>query len=101
MPRKYKPVGRVKYQNYSPETLTLAMQEVQNLGFKVSAVAKKYNIPERTLRNKLNGVHTKKSGGQCIFNDVEEAEIEANLITCAEYGMPLCSTDIKLFTSTP
>ena len=75
------------------------MQEVQNLGLKVSSVAEKYNIPE-TLRNKLNGDLTKNLVGNA-FSMMLKAEIEANLITCAEYGMPVCSTDIKLFTSTP
>ena len=101
MPRKYKrKEGAHRYKDYTDETLKLAVQECVELGKSCADVAEQYKIPIRTLRNKIKGLHSKKHGGQTVFNDRDEQTLVTNLLKCADYGMPLDTTDVKIFVQT-
>ena len=57
-------------------------------GSSVNAVAKKYNIPEASLRKYKNGKQPGKRGGQAILPPDIEQEIVVWLQKCAERGKP-------------
>ena len=96
MPRKYKPKGNTRYRQYNPNNVEKAFIDIIS-GESVKDVSKRYRIPISTLRDRLKGAHPKTHGGQTVFSIDEELIIEQNLLTCADYGMPLCRMDIKLF----
>ena len=96
MPRKYIPKGNVRYRQYNPKNIAVALNDVRS-GGSVKEVAKMHKIPISTLRDKLKGAHPMSHGGQPVFTADEELTMESNLLICADYGMPLCNMDIKLF----
>lgn len=98
MPRDYKrKPGSWQYKNYTEESLLQAINDTKYND--VRTVAKNYNIPYRTLYNKIRRKHTKSCGGQTVLTSDEENELSEYLITCADYGMPLEKNDIKLVVS--
>lgn len=98
MPRDYKrKPGSRQYKNYTEEILLQAFNDTKYND--VRTVAKNYNIPYRTLYNKIGRKHTKSCGGQTVLTSDEENELSDHLITCADYGMPLEKNDIKLVVS--
>ena len=98
MPRNHKrKPGSRRYRDYTPDSLENAIHEVTVLKRRISIVATEYNIPERTLRNKIKGVFTKNPGGQKVFSEIEENLMVENLLKCAEFGMPLETSEIQIF----
>ncbi|GAU89114.1 hypothetical protein RvY_01705 [Ramazzottius varieornatus] len=51
--------------------------------------AEKFGIPPSTLRDRLNGRHTKKIGRPTSFTEEEELEICDILLSCMKVGAPL------------
>ena len=98
MPRTHKrKLGARRYRDYSPSELERACNKVLEKGRGITEVAKEFNIPIRTIRNKITKKHTKPFGRPTVFSQHEEREIVANLLKCADFGMPLNNTDIRLF----
>ncbi|GFO16285.1 tigger transposable element-derived protein 6 [Plakobranchus ocellatus] len=94
MPRTHKrKPGSRNYKNYTEETLLKAVEECKRIP--VKKVAEIYGIPIRTLRNTVNGVHTKTVGGQTALSNELEETILAHVLKCIDYGMPLTPDDIK------
>ena len=58
--------------------------------------AEVYKIPRKTLDNKFRGLFVKKWGAQTCLSASEEAKILHHILTCAEWGLPLCAIDIRL-----
>ena len=52
MPRKYIPKGNVRYRQYNPKNIAVALNDVRS-GGSVKEVAKMHKIPISTLRDKL------------------------------------------------
>lgn len=96
MPRTYVPVPGHRYQNYSDEDLAAALHAVKNTDTTISAAAKKFGIPRRTLSDKLSGSHPLKTGGQPVFSAAEEHEIANTLQVAADWGFPMTSLDLRL-----
>lgn len=98
MPRKYtRKAGARRYRDYTEETLLHAVNDYNNGGGSFRTIAKRYNIPYRTLFNKVKRLHIKSCGGQTILSHEEETDIVHNLLTCADYGMPLQTVEVKMF----
>ena len=98
MPRTHKrKLGARRYRDYSPSELERACNKVLEKGRGITEVAKEFNIPIRTIRNKITKKHTKPFGRPTVFSQHEDREIVANLLKCADFGMPLNNTDIRLF----
>lgn len=94
MVRTYKrKVGSRKYQDYSEETLELAVSRYEpgNL----VALSEEYNIPYATLYRKIKGLHTKKAGGQTLLSSDEEKKLVKVICISAEWGFPCDTDDIK------
>ena len=75
MPRNYKKkLGSRNYKtSYSQENLTKAIKDVETGWGCMLSVSKKFKIPHGTLHNKVNGLHSKKVGGQFrLSNDCEK-----------------------------
>lgn len=50
--------------------------------------------------NKIHGRHIKEHGGQTVFTKTEEADFVERLITCAKWGFPLNTLDLRLSAKT-
>lgn len=97
MPRTYRrKLGARQYRNYSEEVLSQAIVDVLNGKLSVRQAATQYKIPRKTLGNKIAQKHNKKPGGQTVFSVPEEKVILQHILTCADWGMPLDSLDIRL-----
>lgn len=97
MPRVHKrKLGSRSYMNYSVDVLTEAIENVQNNNLSIRQAAARYNIPRRTLCNKIKQKHDKTAGGQTALSAEEEKIILNHILTCADWGMPLDSLEIRL-----
>lgn len=94
MPRVYKrKVDARKYKNYTEETLQQAVNALMNSSFR--KVSKKFDIPVKTLQNKVSKRHSKSVGGQKRLSKEIELLIAKNLTTLTEWKTPLDSWDIR------
>lgn len=97
MPRNYKrKVGARVFKNYSEETLEKCLEEVLEGKISATQASKKYKIPKGTLINRIHGRHIKMHGGQTAFTKNEEDDLADGLITCAKWGFPLSTLDLRL-----
>ncbi|XP_060566679.1 uncharacterized protein LOC132725560 [Ruditapes philippinarum] len=80
---------RGKYRSYSANDLQEAYNIVMQQGLPVERVAKRYNIPITTLKDRVKGrvhIDTLRSGPQTMFTQEQEAFLCNHLITMAEIG---------------
>lgn len=97
MPRVYKrKLGSRRYMDYRPEDVARAVQAVRRGLMNKTQAADTFGIPRRTLSNKLQGAHTKKSGGQISLTEEMERTLVDVLIAAAEYGSPLTMLDLRM-----
>lgn len=97
MPRVYsRKLGAKRFKDYDEETLEKCLSEVLDGKISANRAAKKYKIPKGTLINKMHGRHIKKHGGQTVFSAAEENDFVEGLITCAKWGFPLNTLDLRL-----
>lgn len=97
MPRVYtRKIGAKRFKDYTEETLEKCLNEVLNGKISANKGAKKYKIPKGTLINKMHGRHIKKHGGQTVFSAAEETDFVEGLVTCAKWGFPLNTLDLRL-----
>ena len=65
MPRNYKRIpGFHTYHDYMDETLQKCLSQVKANKILMKAASRKYSIPYGTIRNKINGWHSKQYQGQ-------------------------------------
>lgn len=101
MVRNYKKTpGTRHYKNYTDETLEEALQKVTNGDLSINAASVNYKIPFGTLYNRYKGMHGSTPGGQPVFTYVEEVAILKAAATCADWGFPLTSFDLRMFAKT-
>lgn len=93
---KYKrPLGARKYRDYNENTLEMALQRIRE-GMSSREAESQFNIPRRTLLNKLNQRHTGEVGRPTTLNEVEERHLADVLIVCAEFGSPMRELDLRM-----
>ncbi|GAU92014.1 hypothetical protein RvY_04164 [Ramazzottius varieornatus] len=66
-----------------------ALAAVANREMNGEQAAEKFRIPPSTLRDRLNGHHTKKIGRPTSFTEEEELEFCDILLSCMKVGAPL------------
>ena len=73
MPRHYvaRAPGKRTYVHYTGEILEKALDESKEGKISLREASRKYSIPVGTLSHKIRGLHTKKQGGQLVFNEAE------------------------------
>ena len=96
MPRTYTPVPGHTYGNYTQEALEAALHAVNNANMTISAAAKQFEVPRKTLSDKLSGSHPRKTGGQPVFSAAEEHEIANTVQVAADWGFPMSAIDLRL-----
>lgn len=97
MVRKYKrQVGSRRYRDYTDEKLELAVHAVREGGLSYERSAKVFNIPKRTIYNKVKNRHQKSVGAQTVLDAAEERQLVDLLIASAEYGFPLTMLDLRV-----
>ncbi|XP_053383253.1 uncharacterized protein LOC128549762 [Mercenaria mercenaria] len=80
---------KVSYRVYSPTSMSTALSEVKETGEAIRKVAKKYGIPESSLRHKLSGrvnPEAVRSGPPALFTQEEEARLADHLKFTASVG---------------
>ncbi|XP_045765788.1 uncharacterized protein LOC123867662 [Maniola jurtina] len=98
MVRKYKKLaGAREYKNYTQETLEEALEKITDGEMSINAAAINYKIPFGTLYNKYKGMHGSTPGGQPVFSHSEEVAILRAAATCADWGFPLTTFDLRMF----
>lgn len=98
MVRTYKKTpGTRNYKNYTEETLEEALEKITNGEMSINAASLFYKIPFGTLYNKYKGMHGSTPGGQSVFTHAEEVAILGAAATCADWGFPLHTFDLRMF----
>lgn len=86
---------RKTIKQYSDADMNAALQDVCDGIASAKEIAAKYNIPESTLSEKVNGVHLGRHGHKTDLDDVTERRIAECLMYAAECGWPLNRDDLK------
>lgn len=98
MVRTYKKKqGGREYKNYTQDDLEEATEAITNGELSINAASIKYKIPFGTLYNKYKGLHGSTAGGQPVFSHAEEISILKAAATCADWGFPLTTFDLRMF----
>ncbi|GFS23328.1 hypothetical protein ElyMa_003387000 [Elysia marginata] len=92
---KRKPGAR-SYRDCDEEKMFKAINDCKHEDVSIADIVKSYNVPFRTLWNKVKGHHCKTVGGQTALSAEVEEELVHYLLVCADYGMPLQERDVKL-----
>lgn len=93
MPRKYnRKLGSRRYADYTPETLQTCLDAIRRGQISHRNAEKKYNIPRRTILNKLKERHSTNPGKQPIFTSDKEHSLVDCLITLGNYGFPILNS---------
>lgn len=98
MPRTYKrQPGCRRYCDYSEEKLNKCLEAIKSNEMSQRQAAVFYDIPRRTLINKLkNHKNPRKPGYQQIFSKEEEDMFKKCLIGCCDFGFPLSTFDLRM-----
>lgn len=97
MVRKYKrQVGARRYRDYTEEQLEIAVRAVRQRGISYQRAAELFNIPKRTIYNKVKNRHRQAVGAPIILDPAEERHFVDLLIASAEYGFPLTMLDLRM-----
>ena len=95
MPYIYKKkVGRHALFKYTKEAMDNAIRESKNNRGTLRSIAKKYSVPKSTLSAKVREISKKNFGGQLALSPEIEQHIKNGLLTCAEWGFPLRTSDV-------
>ena len=86
--------NRGKYRIYTQNDLENAIKEIKSEKVSVVEAQKKYNIPIRTLRNRINPENTPKARKPTILEHDDENRLAKYVLLHAELGNPLTSTQI-------
>lgn len=100
MPRKYKrQLGSRRYADYTKEKLEECLLRIRNKEMTQREAATYYNIPRRTLINKLKIISENKEprrpGFPPIFTEEEETEFLKCIIQLSEYGFPVTPLELR------
>lgn len=89
-PKKVKHVKKGVRMNYTRESLLLAVDQVRKKQLTATAASAKYNIPEPTIRARVNNKYAdKKPGPKTVFSVEEEQELSQWIFNSEKTGFPL------------
>lgn len=82
---------KVKRKKWNDQDMLSAMNEVKEGKGTVSSVARKYQVPRRTLEDRIKGrvEHGKSPGPSTVLTKEEEDALVSYLIYMAKQGFPL------------
>ena len=98
MPRQYKRIlghGRRNSVIYPPERMQEALNAV-HAGMGIRAAALTYGVPRSTLRDRVKQKHPASSGGQTVFQPMEERIMAQNIALLGDWGFPLDVLDVRM-----
>lgn len=96
MVRAYKrKLGARRYADYSPEQLEECLQAIRSGSYSHRRAAEHFNIPRRTILNKLKEKHTNKVGKPTIFSRDEEESFVSYIETLSDFGFPITTEDLR------
>lgn len=92
-------MSKVKRRQWLNENMLMAMNDVKEGKLTAYAAAKKYDVPRRTLDDRLKGrvQHGTNPGPLTVLTKEEEASLVAYLLHMAQHGFPLTPTMTKAF----
>ena len=84
-------MAKVKRKQWQDSDMKAAMEELREGKGTPSAVSRKYNVPRRTLTDRMNGrvQHGRKPGPPTVLSKVEEDALVSYLVYMAKQGFPL------------
>ena len=101
MPCNYKRIpGSRTYHDYTDETLQKCLSLVKANKISMKAASRKYSIPYGTIRNKINGWHSKQYGGQKRLSGSFENTLVGTINELTEWKVPLSGYDIRCLVET-
>ena len=101
MPRNYKRTpGFRTYHDCTDETLQKCLSLVKANKISMKAASRKHSIPYGTIRNKINGWHSKQYGGQKRLSGSFENTIVGTIDELNEWKVPLSGYDIRCLVKT-
>lgn len=85
--------------NWRNEDMIKAMEVVESKGKSISAAAKMFNVPRKTLDDRVKGriKHGSKPGVCTALTFIQEKSLVNYLLYMAERGFPLTRTMVKAF----
>lgn len=87
--------GSKRYRKHSPNAINIAVKAVQN-GMSYRKAAKQFGVPATVIHRHLKDPGTRKHGGQCELSEEVEEFLVKRLITCADWGYPLDTMDLRM-----
>ena len=100
MPRVYKRApGSRRYGDYTQENLEKCLEAIRN-GMSTRVAAEAYNIPRRTIMNRLKNVHTNKPGFPATFTKEEERAFVSCIHQMSEFGFPVTEMELRQIART-
>lgn len=89
-------LGARHYKNYTEETLLQAVNAVKTGAMSSREAENQFNIPRKTILNKVKEKHCEKVGHPTALTNIEERHFVDVLIACAEYGSPLTMIEMRM-----
>ncbi|KAF6198877.1 hypothetical protein GE061_006900 [Apolygus lucorum] len=89
-------LGARPYKKYDQDKLAEAVAAIRNGELSSLRAAAHFNIPRRTLENKVRAKHDKNPGRQTVLSNTEEDEVVEQVLVCADWGMPLDALDLRV-----
>ena len=84
-----------QYVTYSEEDVDAAIRQVRRGKMSLPRAAFEYGVPRTTLRNKFNGFHCGKIGGQQKISAEWESEIASAIDTLVDWRVPLTGLEVR------
>lgn len=96
MPRNYrKKLGPRGNRNYDPEYLNRAVSSVRRGILSIRQASEQYAVPYTTLNRWVKNNDLLAYGRPPVLGPLEEARLVEALLTCAEWGFPMKSYDVR------
>lgn len=94
---KYKKkIGGRSYQNYSPQSLQKAINDVISKKLTYRDAEAKYGVSKSTIQRKVNEKNMLKVGRPNALSNVDEESLVNGIILSSKWGFPFTSLDIRL-----
>jgi hypothetical protein len=87
--------GARRYADYTPEKLEECLEAIKSGTLSHRKAAEHFNIPRRTILNKLKGHHMKKPGKQTVLSESEEEGFVKYVDVMSAFGFPLTALDLR------